>query len=238
MYDPPHMQDSNDTLWAAIRDRLRARDIQAPEALSRAQSDRWRIWRAPDLLLAQTCGQPFRSGLQGATTFIGTPDYGLRDCPPGHYRSAIVVRTRDGRQTPRAFDGARLAYNGEDSMSGWNAARGWALDHGISLKIALKSGSHAASAVAVADGRADIAAIDVQTWRLMEQGRAVPRGLRVLSHSSPSPGLPLISAAGRDPAPLRAAIEEAIEALPHDTRTRLGLRGLSCVTEQDYLRLP
>jgi hypothetical protein len=45
-----------------------------------------------DLLLAQTCGLPFRRDLWGRVAYVATPAYDLPDCPAGWYRSALVAR--------------------------------------------------------------------------------------------------------------------------------------------------
>jgi ABC-type phosphate/phosphonate transport system substrate-binding protein len=102
----------------------------------------------------------------------------------------------------------------------------------------LRTGAHAASIAAVAEGRADLAAIDAQTWRLACRHGSGPAGLRELARTSPVPGLPLIAAAGRDPAPLAEAVESAIAAITPDDRAALGLAGLARIPAEAYLALP
>ncbi|MFN3646541.1 MAG: hypothetical protein ACK4S2_08505, partial [Gemmobacter sp.] len=63
MYDRPEVQAANDRLWAGIRDRLRAAGLAAPETLVRGRWPLWDHWTAPDLVLSQTCGLPYRSRL-------------------------------------------------------------------------------------------------------------------------------------------------------------------------------
>ena len=106
MYDMAPLQGANDRFWALIRDALGF----GPQTLSR-DGDPWDIWRSPDLLFAQTCGLPFRARLQGQVQLIGTPDYGLKGCPPGHYCSVLVARAEDPRADLGEFSGARFAYN-------------------------------------------------------------------------------------------------------------------------------
>ena len=114
MYDMPEIQAANDRYWQAIRDRLG----YGPASLSR-DLDYWEMWQSPDLLLGQTCGMPYRTRLHDKVTLIGTPDFGLPDCPPGYYQSVIVARSEDTRDTLQDFDGARFAYNENMSQSGW-----------------------------------------------------------------------------------------------------------------------
>ena len=57
MYDWPEARAAVDGFWAAVRDRLRARGIDAPEALSR-EIGLTEGWTHPRLVLGQTCGLP------------------------------------------------------------------------------------------------------------------------------------------------------------------------------------
>lgn len=110
---------------------------------------------------------------------------------------------------------------------------------GLDLRVTLQSGGHVASARAVAEGRADWAALDAVTWRLIGQhDAALAAQLQVVGRTAPTPGLPYVTAAGRDPAPIRAAITEAIAALRPEDRAALGLRGLVQIPAEAYLALP
>lgn len=121
MYELSGMAGANDRLWALIRDGLRARGIAAPDGLTRGEVAYWDAWQSPDLVLSQTCGFPYRARLHDKVTLIGTPDYGLPGCPPGHYCSVFVARKDDPRVTLDQFDGTALAYNEPLSQSGWAA---------------------------------------------------------------------------------------------------------------------
>lgn len=72
MYDMPDLHAANDRLWTLIRQHLGF----GPDTLSRGL-DPWEIWQSPDLVLAQTCGMPFRTRLHRDVALIGTPDYGV-----------------------------------------------------------------------------------------------------------------------------------------------------------------
>ncbi len=232
MYDRPETRGATDRLWSAIAVRLRATGIAAPEALTRG-ADPWSLWRDPDLLLAQTCGLPYRARLHREVTLVATPDYGVAGCPPGHYRSVVVVRSGEG--VPPA---PRLACNDPLSQSGWAAALDWAAARGVTFRAVLETGAHAASARTVAEGRADIAAIDAVTWRLLTRVEPAAATLQVIDRTAPRPGLPLIAGPGRDPASLAAAVEGAIAALATEDRAALGLVGLARLPAAAYLALP
>ncbi|MFD2739728.1 phosphate/phosphite/phosphonate ABC transporter substrate-binding protein [Sulfitobacter aestuarii] len=223
--------------WSAIRGALAVRGIDSPAALSN-DAPPLSVWRAPDLLLSQTCGLPLRLWLRAHVTLIGTPDYGLEGCPPGYYRSAFVVRRNDPRETLSRFRDARFVYNDRFSQSGFAAAHAHAARLGIWFRHCRQSHGHLQSARAVAEGRADIAALDAMSWRLIRRHEPFADRLRVLDWSAPSPGLPYISARGADRAVLFEAISVAIDALAAEDRAALGLCGLVDIPLSAYLRQP
>jgi ABC-type phosphate/phosphonate transport system substrate-binding protein len=238
MYDFGPAGAANDRLWALIRDGLRARGIDAPDGLVRGEAAYWDAWGAPDLVLSQTCGYPFRARLQDKVTYVGTPDYGIEGAPPGFYRSVFVARKDDPRQTLADFDGARFAYNEALSQSGWAAPQIHAARLGLRLPPALQTGGHRRSAAAVAESRADIAALDAVTFALMQNADAVVASLQVVGQTDPTPGLPLITAQGRDPAPIFDAVSEAIASLSPMDRDLLHLKGLIRIPKAAYLDVP
>lgn len=238
MYDPAPLQGANDRFWTLIRDGLRARGVQAPEALTRGEGAYWPAWRSPDLVFSQTCGFPFRARLYGQVTLVGTPDYGVEGCPPGHYRSVFVVRADDPRETLAAFDGAQLAFNEPLSQSGYAAPLAEAARRGIRFRLGPATGGHALSARAVAEGKAEIAALDAVTWAILVENGLAPDTLRVIDQTTPTPALPYIAATGADAETTFAAVAEAIADLPAPDRDRLHLRGLVRIPAEAYLAVP
>lgn len=238
MYDRAETAAANDRFWALIRDGMRARGIAAPEALTRGAGAYWPAWEAADLVLAQTCGLPYRSRLHERVTLIGTPDYGVEGCAPGFYRSVLVVRADDRRGRLEEFAGARFAFNEGLSQSGWAAPQAHAAERGFQFRPDVQSGGHLFSLRAVAEGRADIAALDAVTWRLLQRWEAAARAVRVLEMTAPTPGLPFIAAAGADAAGSFAAVEAAVAALTGAERETLGLRGFVFIPRDSYLAIP
>lgn len=238
MYDFGAASAVNDRLWALIRKGLAARGIDAPEGLTRGEGAYWKAWESPDLLLSQTCGYPFRAKLHPRVTYVGTPDFGIDGCPPGYYRSVFVARADDPRGRVEAFDGARFAFNEALSQSGWAAPQTHAARLGIRLPPAVQTGAHRLSAAAVAEGRADIAALDALTWRLLQVADPVTARLKVVGMTEPTPGLPYITGPGRDPAPIHDAVAEAIQTLAPDDRAVLGLQGFVRIPVEAYLAVP
>jgi ABC-type phosphate/phosphonate transport system substrate-binding protein len=235
MYDLGEAALANDRLWSLIRDGLRGAGMVAPDALTRGDLAYLSGWLSPDLVLAQTCGRPFRDVLHDKVTLVGTPDYGLPGCAPGYYRSVFVVRADDPRWALGDFARARFAFNDPMSQSGWAGP----MDFAPYLTPALQTGGHRASAQAVAEGVADVAALDAVTWGMLQ--RNLPElavHLRVVDETPPAPGLPLISAQGADAARIFSVVSGAIAALAPGDRAALSLRGLVQIPVSAYLALP
>ncbi len=234
MYDMPHARDANDRLWSLIRSGLG----EGPPALDRTD-DIWAHWLSPDLLVSQTCGLPFRARLHHKVKLVGTPDYGLPGCPPGHYNSVLLVHADSHAEAPSDLDTPRLAYNEPLSQSGWAAPHAHFKALGLPFEAGPHTGAHAASARAVADGQADIAAVDALTWPMLERGSpSLVNALKVIDRTAPTPGLPYITALTRDPARIALAIDRAIAALDQADRDILHLRALIRIPAQAYLDLP
>lgn len=236
MYDWQEVRPATDRFWLLIRDALKRDGIEAPDELHRG--DLWNHWTNPALLLGQTCGFPYRTALHGKVRLVGTPDYGLPDAPPGYYYSVLVVAAdRPGDWTD--FVAGTLAINGYDSQSGWAAPQNHAATQGTRFERITETGAHRESARAVAEGRADIAAIDAVTWRLIT--RHLPdmaARLRIVARTGSTPGLPLVTARGNDPARIARAVGTAIAALEAPDRAALGLKGLTAIPAQAYMAVP
>jgi len=225
MYLRPETAPATGALWALVRDGLRRRGIDAPETLD---PDIGMIegWSHPDLILGQICNLPWRARFRDTVTLIGAADYALPGEAPGNYHSVVIV----GRDSPiRSMEGAlsaRFAANDGLSQSGWGAPWRAAQDRGIDLALHCITGSHAASLHTVARGAADAAAIDAQTWRLLLRHDAAAARVRVVDRTGSSPGLTFCTARGNDPAPIRAALCDAIAALPPRARAAIDLCGI------------
>lgn len=236
MYDWDEVRPATDLFWSLIRAELAAQGIAAPEGLHRGT--RWNDWQAPDLILSQTCGFPYRTALHDRVALVGTPDYGLPDAAPGYYYSQLVARRGDSMDWTDYLD-RTLAINGYDSQSGWAAPQNHAALSGRRFGEIHVTGAHRASAEAVADGRADLAAIDAVTWRLIAAHRpALAEKLQIVAQTAPTPGLPLITAIGNDAARIAGCVSKAITALDANCRAALGLQGLIAIPKAAYLAVP
>ncbi len=244
MYDRPETRGANERLWHRIRDELRLlwKDIPEvgyplPEHLSHPD-DPWAHWQSPDLVLSQTCGLPYRTRLHGKVRLVGTPDYGLPGCAPGFYNSVILMRTSDPRGAPEDWPSLTLAVNTFESQSGWAAPKAQADMLGVQFGSTIETGSHLASVCAVAEGRADIAAIDAQSWRMIERWEPVAEALSEIMRTEPTPGLPLITAMPDGRSDLHFAVSQHFATLPEDDRQILDIKGFVSIHPDRYLAVP
>ena len=234
MYDFPELRADTDALWARLARSLRAAGIGGiPDVLCRDRGH-LEIWRDRNLLLAQACEYPLAVGLAGEVQLVATPLYTADGCFGPLYRSAIVVWRYEPVHRLSEMRGRRCAVNELSSNSGMNLLRAAIAPLTINgrgfFESVTVSGSHRRSLEMIADGEADLAAIDCVTWAHLQ--RLAPRltgDLRVLAWTDASPSLPLITAAGTDAATLRAlrlALAEAVNDPALDAvRERLFLAG-------------
>ena len=225
MYDWPGMQAANDRFWCAVASQLAEHGIAAPERLTRDQQID-AVWRRPDLFIAQTCGMPYVSGRCGAAVLVGRPNYGLDGARDGTYRSAIVARSeaigRAGAEALLTLQGQRVAVNGWGSYSGHVTLRAHLaeLRDGADTPFfgaALLSGGHLSSARMVAQGAADVAALDWVAWELLQiHEPSIAAPLTLVDCTAPAPILPFITAPDRaaQAGDFAAALDAAARALP------------------------
>ncbi|MGC1497251.1 MAG: PhnD/SsuA/transferrin family substrate-binding protein [Sulfitobacter sp.] len=235
MYQRPELVKAHNRFWALIRKNLTAAGMDSPEMLSQ-DAEEFYVWKHPDLVLSQTCGMPYRTWLHDKVQLVGTPDYGLEDCPAGYYRSAIIVRANDTRTQITAFKDAIFAYNQTFSQSGYAAPFWHVKPKGFWFENRLHVEQHLEAARAVATRRADIAALDAVTWRNIEKFEPFSTNLRVLDWTAPTPGLPLITALGNDADLIFHALEGAIAELDEQSKIELGIKGIVRIPKQDYLK--
>ena len=235
MYDRPETRAAHDRLWALVRG-AGIDDLSVPEHLTRdvALPDHW---IDPELVLSQTCSLPYRTELRDKVTLLATPVHDL-PCPAGYYYSVIVARADDPRGRVADFGGGTLAFNSANSQSGWAAPVAMAAEHGITFGKAQETGTHQASARAVFDKTADLAAIDAVTWTLMKRFDPWTEELKELATTPPTPALPYITAKGNETGPLDTALAQAIDTLSADDRETLCLQGLTKIPAEVYLALP
>ena len=166
---------------------------------------------APEPALVFVCGLPYvRARDAGAPIeplAAPVPTGGMR---PEYFADLVL---RDGLDAASAddLDEPLMAYNGDDSMSGWVLPRASVADRGLIRSLyarTVHSGSHRASLALLLAGEADCAAIDSSVLAL--EARADPRiaALRVIERFGPAPSPPvaLVGGAPASAVALRAAL--------------------------------
>ena len=238
MYDWPEVHGAVDALWAAIYWGLRDAGIDAPEGVWRPDRPE-DLWTHPDLLIGEICGYQIVNELRGRVEVLGVLDRGVDGCEPGDYRSVLVCRDDDWAVGLEDFRDRTVAVNGHRSQSGYGA-----LVHEVAPLVVdgrffdseVTTGSHRGSMRAVADGRADVAAIDEVSWRLGLDHEPVVDRLRIVAWTEPTPGVPLATSwtnAGlRDR--LNDAISTAVADLDVKVREPLHLYGYRPRPTSDY----
>ncbi len=241
MYDGGELASANDALWSAIAGRLRARGVQdVPDSLSRdppAGADR--------LLLGQICGYPFVRRLHARLAIVGAPIYELPGCEGHMHRSFIVVRAASPIHRLEQLlsrPGARAVINDHESTTGRNLFGDALADIGARAPFfaqIIVSGSHRRSLVAIAQGEADVAAIDCITYALVTRADpALAAATRIVHRTRATPTLPFVTERA-NPAALQCALFEAIREALTDRRSEiprraLGLAGIASVDPQAY----
>lgn len=193
-----------------IRDSSGAVIAADPASLPAEDFDLRTLWLHPNLLVSETCWGPMTLFLEPHVTVIGQSRYdGITGGQGEFYSSVIVARKADGSPAAQApADGAavlpladlrgrRLAFNETRSLSGYLALQADLGAMGEAFSVfseRVETGSHRASVLAVADGSADIAAIDCKSWTLAQRYDAAAGELQVIGWTARRKGLPLVQA--------------------------------------------
>lgn len=232
-------------LWQHIAAQLQSHSLANPPATLAQPQDLLAHWLDPALLLSQTCGYPFTHALAGRVQLLGAFSYAAPGCDGLRYRSHLVCRQADAGLPLAGFRGRTLAYNSEDSQSGFHSLR--ALVAPLARKQVffghtVATGTHHASVDSVRKGKADIAAIDCVTLALLQRDQpAALQGLQVCGHTASAPGLPLVTALATPPAvvqALRLALHHAMQAEAlAETRAALLIRDFAELPASAYAEI-
>lgn len=218
MYDFPETRVETDAEWAAVRRRLPGEiDVRFERPDSAAELAA--LLADTRLLLCQVCWGPIRAGLLPPLTVLAQPDYSAFPGGSGAlYRSAVVAAGAGTDTAPPEHLGpalqavprssARLAFNERHSLSGHVAL---AEDMGGSFDVEIETGSHRASLRAVAEGRADLAAIDCRSLAILRRIEPAAERVRVIGWTGARPGLPYVCAP-QLPEALKRAVRAALLA--------------------------
>jgi ABC-type phosphate/phosphonate transport system substrate-binding protein len=227
-------------LWQSV-----AEQLNLPATLAQP-TDLLAHWLDPALLLSQTCGYPLTHALAGRVQVVGAFKYTAPGCDGLRYRSQLLCRSADAGLPLAGFRGRTMAYNSEDSQSGYHSLRALVAPlarNGHFFGHTVATGSHHAAVDSVRNGQADLAAIDCVTLALLQRNHPEAlRGMQVCGHTASVPGLPLITALQTPPEvllALRQALQHAMrdEALA-GARAELLVQDFAEISLGDYGVIP
>jgi ABC-type phosphate/phosphonate transport system substrate-binding protein len=245
MYDLPEVRVANDDWWAGLARALRRAGLSEVPAQLTWDGPPEGPWRDPGFLFGQTCGYPLMHGLAGVVQVVATPVYTAPGCEGPHYRSIFVVREDEAARSLAELRGRIAAFNSTQSQSGYSALRSAVAPlarDGSFFSQVIETGGHIQSARAVAEGRADLAALDCVTYALLARHcPAAVAGLRVLDRSAAAPGLPYVTRADA-PADLVARLRDGLAEAAADpalaaAREALLLTGVEVLAPKAYDRI-
>jgi len=194
---------------------------------------------------AFTCGLPYvrhYAGDGGARPLAALVMRGERYGDRPVYFSDVIVRAEAPFTGLDDLRGARFAYNGADSFSGYVLPRYHLITLGHDLGFfgtRRESGSHARSMDWVESGEADAAAIDSVVLEMeLRQRPERAGGLRIVESIGPMPMPPVVAAARLDE-DTRGRLARALTALHQDAAGRAilegaGVRRFAAVDDRDY----
>jgi ABC-type phosphate/phosphonate transport system substrate-binding protein len=246
MYQMPEVEPFAVSWWQGLRRHFVEHGIsetQLPNHLYQlSQFENYDAhWRDDNLLLSQTCGYPFTNDLLGQVRYVATQTYHTPYNHGPNYASLVLVRSTDTAQHIQDMYQTRVAVNSDDSQSGYHAlrsliapiAQGLATQNAAFFSEVITSSSHRNSIALVAQGQADLCAIDCVTFSLIQaHAPAELTYLRILAHTQSTPCLPYITSLSSSPEMLKklqlGLMSAALDPTLEETRRAL-LMGPVCV---------
>lgn len=200
------------------------------------------LFNDPALWFGHTCGYPLMTRLLEHVRPFCVPLFDVPGCSGKLYSSRFIAAADSGIDSIAASRGRVAAINGPDSNSGMNVLRHAvaALADGKSFfDSVITTGRHLDSLRAVAEGAADIAAIDCVSYQLIADSEPeLCARVRVIGDSVQTCGLPLVMPRGAigdcDTARLIAQLNRALQDCDAAARRRLHLAGFAEVSLADY----
>jgi ABC-type phosphate/phosphonate transport system substrate-binding protein len=200
------------------------------------------VLRDPALCFGHTCGYPLMTHLRGAFTPFCTARFDVPGTDGKYYASQIIVHADSAIGALSECKGMIAAVNNRDSNSGMNAFR-YELSRinaqpGFFDEV-LMSGGHLNSLEAVAEKRADVAAIDCVTFQLIVDAYpSLADQVRSIGLSAKTCGLPFVFPGTDIPAEQKSrytdALQQACDQLSPESRQCLHLAGFEAVDLDDY----
>ncbi len=203
------------------------------------------ILRKPGLLLGQTCGYPLVSRLHRYVYPVCVPVFDVPGTDKILYSSHFIVPAESDLVTLSDCRGLIVAINATDSNSGMNVLRHAIADLSRGAPFFARvdiTGGHLRSVEAIAQNRAQLAAIDCISFQLIadREPQLVER-VRSIGYSAQTCGLPFVlPGSERDDERAKIcteALRHALAGLGDGHRQRLHLERFEPVALADYGRI-
>jgi ABC-type phosphate/phosphonate transport system substrate-binding protein len=234
--------DAQQSAWRRLFTRLAELTTTGADGFRLSFDHDPQLLLAPELWFGHTCGYPLMTRLRQQVAPFCVPLFDVPGTDGRLYSSRIIVAADSDIESVINSRGRVAAMNNLDSNSGMNVLRNAVAQvHEGSEFFArvLTTGGHLHSLQAVAEGTADIAAIDCVTYQLIED--FLPElcaGLRIIADSVKTCGLPLVMSHARlaetDIGMLTASLNEALSVCGDEVTGTLHLTGFAEVTLDDY----
>jgi len=243
MYDWPETAHALDNLWYSIQKKLNSSEVYAPKFLTRGK-DAYLTWQDPNLLIGQACGWPYANRLRHYCKPFACIDYDIKDCPPGTYNCVYIGQSKKDirflKDNESLIEAKKIAINSSDSQSGFHVFKEITKTPShtaIPESIQYITGSHRNSIKAVAEGNAQIAAVDTICFELARRHDPdIVKNVSVLGRSIAKPAPVLMTShfhKGLIPA-LLEAIAYGIYNLSEEDKETLLIKGLTPCNDINY----
>lgn len=219
MYDFPEYRKATDAWWKGVARHLMLAGVENVPTQLLHDVPVKQLWQHPDLLLSQCCGFDVAYGFKDTLHVLLITDWNAEGCSTGHYSSWIVVHEDSPYQDIADLYGKTAVINGTESHSGMNSLFAKVQPHSIDgqfFKQVEISGAHVDSLRAIAERRADVAAIDCVTYALLKQYRPhTLAGIRIIGKTDEAPAHPYVTSAAAS-ADTIIRMQTALEAAFND----------------------
>lgn len=200
------------------------------------------VLRDPGLFIGHTCGYPLMNYLQDAVTPFCVPVFNVPGAEGNLYSSRFIVAADSDIRSLAECSAHIAAINNRDSNSGMNVLR-----HAIAklnpatpfFASVVSSGGHLQSLTAVAEKRADVAAIDCVSFQFIEdQWPELTAGVRSIGNSIKTCGLPLVvpnaNLSSIDTEQILVKLNQTLNQVDPQIRQQLHLSHFAPVSFNDY----
>jgi ABC-type phosphate/phosphonate transport system substrate-binding protein len=200
------------------------------------------VLRDPGLFIGHTCGYPLMNHLQDAVTPFCVPVFNVTGVEGNLYSSRFIVAADSDINSLVECGGRIAAINSRDSNSGMNVLR-----HAIAklnpatpfFASIVNRGGHLQSLTAVAEKRADVAAIDCVSFQFIEdRWPELTARVRRIGDSVKTCGLPLVlpnaNLPSTDTQQILVALNKALNQVNPQLRQQLHLSHFASASFDDY----